>query len=325
MHRRAQQPCPGTGQRPQALQLRKLHSFLRAPTRAPVVAQQQAHDNHPQNCTFEGPRSAAQCALCVPRSACSWNVHHSADELKHIRVHEQRLLELMLHVHRDIPRRPEFFPTWSGGGTSQALSELFTPLCKIVDATLHIKHHFLEIIMAAVLLFSNTKLVSASKSRPRLSNFTPSSATSNDVSLNSERCSCGSTSIVCVSCLSWPSSSACPRLANQSTWFTKDSACSNLTTVSRSTSATRSERAAQAALATGPSPPLWPPNCPPQTPAIPAPESRPRETRHCAPRSPPERPHQRSQKEQESGHVLPPADPATSPCAHDLGTIATHD
>ena len=38
--------------------------------------------NHPKNCTRESPRSAAQCALCVPRSARSWNVHHSVDELK---------------------------------------------------------------------------------------------------------------------------------------------------------------------------------------------------------------------------------------------------
>ena len=38
------------------------------------------HKN-PKNCTCESPRSAAQCALCVPRSVCSWNVHHSIDEL----------------------------------------------------------------------------------------------------------------------------------------------------------------------------------------------------------------------------------------------------
>ena len=80
----------------------ELHSLLRAPTRAPVAAQQQARNNHARI------RSAAQCALCVPRSACSWNVHPSVDELKHTRVHEQKLLELMLHVHRDSTRWPVF-------------------------------------------------------------------------------------------------------------------------------------------------------------------------------------------------------------------------
>ena len=84
------------------------HSFLRAPTRATVAAQQQAHKQPSKNCTCESPRSAAQCALCVPRSAYSWNVHHSVDELKHTRVHEQRLLALMLHVHRDSTRWPVF-------------------------------------------------------------------------------------------------------------------------------------------------------------------------------------------------------------------------
>ena len=38
-------------------------------------------------------------------------------------------------------------------------------------------------------MFSNTKLVSSPKSRHLLSSFTPSSATANDVPLNSERCS----------------------------------------------------------------------------------------------------------------------------------------
>ena len=70
----------------------------------------------PQNCSCEGPRSAGQCALCVPRSACSWNVHHSVDELKHIGVHEQKLLKLMLHVHRDIHTAASIcIPPWPGG------------------------------------------------------------------------------------------------------------------------------------------------------------------------------------------------------------------
>ena len=86
----------------------ELHSFLCDPTRAPVAAQQQARKQPSKNCTCESPRSAAKCVQCVPRSACSWNVHHSVDELKHTRVHEQRLLELMLHVHRDSTRRPVF-------------------------------------------------------------------------------------------------------------------------------------------------------------------------------------------------------------------------
>ena len=77
----------------------ELHSFLRAPTRAPVAAQQQARNNHARIRTAE---------LRVPRSACSWNVHPSVDELKYTRVHEQKPLELMLHVHRDSARWPVF-------------------------------------------------------------------------------------------------------------------------------------------------------------------------------------------------------------------------
>ena len=52
--------------------------FSARPTRAPVIAQQQARPQPSKNCTCESPRSAAQCALCVPRSACSWNVEPKA-------------------------------------------------------------------------------------------------------------------------------------------------------------------------------------------------------------------------------------------------------
>ena len=117
LHRRAQQPCPETGQRPQARQLRDSTIFC---------ALQPGHcrctttgtDNQPKNCTCEGPRSAAQCALCVPGAASSWmstillvtksttgfirRLNHAVDELKHTRGHEHRLLELVVHVHRDV-------------------------------------------------------------------------------------------------------------------------------------------------------------------------------------------------------------------------------
>ena len=78
----------------------QLHSFC-----APQPGHLSLHNNK-RTTTIRRTRSAAQCALCVPRSACNWNVHHSVDELNHIRVHEQRLLELMLHVHRDSTRNP---------------------------------------------------------------------------------------------------------------------------------------------------------------------------------------------------------------------------
>ena len=72
------------------------------PTRAPVVARQQARPQPSKNCTCESPRSAAQCALCVPRSACSWNVHHSVEELNRKHEEPDELLELPLHDHRDV-------------------------------------------------------------------------------------------------------------------------------------------------------------------------------------------------------------------------------
>ena len=75
--------------------------FLRAPTRAPVVAQQQAHDNHTKNCTCESPRSAAQCALCVPGSASSW-MSTILLTTRSTTGFIRRLLELVLHVHRDV-------------------------------------------------------------------------------------------------------------------------------------------------------------------------------------------------------------------------------
>ena len=35
----------------------------------------------PRTVTVRSPRSAVQCALCVPRTACNWKVHHSVEEL----------------------------------------------------------------------------------------------------------------------------------------------------------------------------------------------------------------------------------------------------
>ena len=35
----------------------------------------------PRTVTVRSPRSAVQCARCVPRSACNWKVHHSVEEL----------------------------------------------------------------------------------------------------------------------------------------------------------------------------------------------------------------------------------------------------
>ena len=58
------------------LPLRKLHSFLHNPTRATS-----ASTTIPRTVTVRSPRSAVQCALCVPRSACNWKVHHSVEEL----------------------------------------------------------------------------------------------------------------------------------------------------------------------------------------------------------------------------------------------------
>ena len=47
LHQRAQQPCPGTGRHPK-LQLRRLHSLLHDPTRAPVIANNRRVHNHPE-------------------------------------------------------------------------------------------------------------------------------------------------------------------------------------------------------------------------------------------------------------------------------------
>ena len=39
----------------------------------------------PKTVTVRSPRSVVQCALCVPRSACNWKVHHSVEKLKALR------------------------------------------------------------------------------------------------------------------------------------------------------------------------------------------------------------------------------------------------
>ena len=109
LRQRAQQPCPRIGRRPKPLQLRRLHSFLRDPTRTPVIAQQQARSQPSKNCTCESPLSTAQCALCVPRSACSWNVHHSVEELNRRHEEPDELLELPLHDHRDVTNQSTQF------------------------------------------------------------------------------------------------------------------------------------------------------------------------------------------------------------------------
>ena len=56
----------------------------------------------PRTVPVISPRSAAQCALCAPRSACSWNVHHSVEELNRRHQEIDELLELPLHDHRDV-------------------------------------------------------------------------------------------------------------------------------------------------------------------------------------------------------------------------------
>ena len=81
LHQRAQRPCPRTGRRPKPLQLRRLHSFLRdQPEHLSLHNNRRVH-NQPKTVPVK-VHGLAQCALCVPRSASSWNVHHSVDELK---------------------------------------------------------------------------------------------------------------------------------------------------------------------------------------------------------------------------------------------------
>ena len=123
---------PSIARHPEERQLRNSTVFC-----APQPGHLSLH-NKRRMTTIPRTRSAAQCALCVPRSACSWNVHHSVDELKHTRVHEQRLLELMLHVHKDSTRRPVFLSRPGLAVEPHKLSASSSPHCsRIVDATLH--------------------------------------------------------------------------------------------------------------------------------------------------------------------------------------------
>ena len=70
------------------------------PNQGTCHCKQQAHPQPPRTVPVRSPRSLHRYVLCVPRSACSWNVHHSVEKLNQRYEELDKLQELPLHDHR---------------------------------------------------------------------------------------------------------------------------------------------------------------------------------------------------------------------------------